>query len=261
MEALARQSALVITNLQLYEQLAEQKRMAGLGELVAAMGHEFRNVFNLISTALWMLVEQMPDSPAKHTIQAIVEEDIPRGALIVTAIGSYHTKMKNRELRQFSLATLIAEALETATKEHFGVSNATLQVTTSIPPNLSLQGYATLPDLALNLLRGIGWLTSAKPGSVEIAAHPEDDHMSLRLALATSAYIREEDLVGRTFGEPARHGGIYLFLCRLIVSDHRGNLDVNCQQGKGATFTLQLPLHQPLSALAASAGAIPGHSP
>lgn len=259
--ALARQSALVITNLRLYEEVAEQKRMAGLGELVAAMGHEFRNVFNIISTTLCTIVPQMPEGPDKTKLTGIIEEDIPRGAFIVKAIGSCYTKMKTRELRSFFLTTLMAEALEAAREEHFAASCANLQVTTTIPSDLTLQGYATLPDLMLNLLRGIGWLTSTDPGSLTISAQSEDDHLRLQLELATSRYIRAEDLVGRTFGEPAKHGGIYFFLCRLIVTDHQGRFEATCQEHQGATFTIHLPMQQPASAATASAEERRGPSP
>ena len=41
--------------------------------------------------------------------------------------------------------------------------------------------------------------------------------------------------------------GLGLAICREIVRDHGGNIDVTSELGKGTTFTLRLPLRTPES--------------
>lgn len=45
---------------------------------------------------------------------------------------------------------------------------------------------------------------------------------------------------------PNIHGtGLGLFICKKIIQAHHGNIQVNSIQGKGTTFIIRLPLHQP----------------
>src|SRR5258707_916261 len=51
--------------------------------------------------------------------------------------------------------------------------------------------------------------------------------------------------------------GLGLSLCRDIVTDHHGTIEVESEPGRGTTFVIELPVEMPLGAPATSAAAAP----
>jgi K+-sensing histidine kinase KdpD len=251
LEALARQSALVIKSLELFEEVAAQKRLAEFGELMNAINHEFNNIFVIISGTLQLLVEN-PNDPALRQQMAGLQEEILRGQYIIRSASAYRKKHRS-PMESWALATVIETALTQAQQDAFAGAKPQLAITTAMPQDLELTGHATIPELVINALRCLGWACDSKPGTLHIEVSPEAPMVRLRFAMTggedLAPIIKKE---GELAPEPGRHGGLYLFLVRLIVADHQGTLAIESTDGGGTTLLVRLP--QEPTALAQAPG-------
>ncbi len=240
LEALARQSALVIKNIELLDEVHVQKRLAEFGELMNAINHEFNNIFVIISGTLQLLVEN-PNDPALRQELVGLQEEILRGQYIIRSASAYRKKHRS-PVESWALAAVIETALTQAQQDAFAGAKPQLTITTAIPQDLELTGHATIPELVINALRCLGWACDSKPGTLHLDVSPEFPLVRLRFAMTggedLAPLIKKE---GELAPEPGRHGGLYLFLVRLIVADHQGTLAIESTEGGGTTLLVRLP--------------------
>jgi len=240
LEALARQSALIIKNLGLLDEVHTQHRLAEFGELMNAINHEFNNIFVIISGTLQLLVEN-PNNPALRQELASLQEEILRGQYIIRSASAYRKK-HHSPVESWALATVIETALTQAQQDAFAGARPQFTITTSIPQELELVGRATIPELVINALRCLGWACDSKPGTLRVEVVSEPPMVQLRFAMTGGedlyAVIEKE---GALAPEPGRHGGLYYFLVKLIVADHHGELAIESTPGGGTTLLVRLP--------------------
>ena len=240
LEALARQSALVVTNLQLYEEVAQQKRLAEFGQLMNAINHEFNNVFAIVSMTLQMVAEKLGDSHLRQTIAGLTD-DIQRGQYIIRAAGAYRKKQASPR-QVWPLAQTLEDTLGQMDAEAFAGASPRLAVETNIPQDLNIIGQSTIPELVANCLRCLGWACDHQAGTLKLHARNEDSKVQLQFAMAGGrdlATIIEQE--GELAPEPGKHGGLYYFLVKLIVADHHGTLAIESTPGGGTTLIVELP--------------------
>jgi signal transduction histidine kinase len=252
LEALARQSALVVKNIELVDEVHVQKRLAEFGELMAAINHEFNNVFAIIGGTIQQLIEN-PNDPSLKQHLASLQEEILRGQYIIRAASAYRKKHKT-PLQSWSLAKIVAETIAQSQQDGFAEAKSQLTITATVPENLEVTGQTTIPELISNSLRCLGWACERRTGTLHIEAAMEASLIQMRFVMTGGedlrAIIKKE---GALAPEPGRHGGLYYFLVKLIVSDHRGDLVIESTPGGGTTVVVRLPQDQPATVSAPEA--------
>lgn len=245
LQALARQSSLVIKNIVFHEEAAKQRRLAQFGQLMNEITHEFGNVFTIIAGTLQLMVEQPQDPGKLKQSVTSLQEDIRRGQYLTKAAWTYQKKYAT-PVQAWPLAQVLQGVLTEAQHEQFAAADPQLTVITELPPELSVEGTANLHELLLNCLRCLGWACEHEPGTVTITASQAGDRIQLRLLLAGGT-----DLAAQTSfhpdsvaPQPGRHGGLYFFLASLIISDHGGRLAIEPQSGGKTLLLLELPRQQ-----------------
>ena len=210
---------------------------------MAAINHEFNNVFAIIGGTLQQLIEN-PSDPSLRQHLASLQEEILRGQYIIRAASAYRKKHRS-PLEPWTLATTLETALTQAQQDAFGGAKPHFTITTTISKDVEVVGRATIPELVSNCLRCLGWACDSKPGTLHIEVSKDAPRVQLRFVMTGG-----EDLApiiakeGELAPEPGRHGGLYLFLVRLIVTDHQGNLAIESTPDGGTTLVVRLPQEQ-----------------
>jgi len=235
--------------------LVHSTRLAELGEMSAAVAHDLNQPLTGIKTfasnALYML-EQNAGSPedVKDNLRLITEQ-ADRAARIINQMRGM-TRKSERHLALLDLNAIIRESVEFLTPQLrlTGVETS-LALADGLPKILG--DRTRLEQVFLNLL------TNARQAMEE----SENRFLTVRTLVVpggTRPVVVEVQDTGKGFAaadtaklfapfyttKKAGHGtGLGLTISQRIVKDHGGVVEARGEPGKGATFTLRLPLPRP----------------
>lgn len=242
--------ALVFTDLteikRLEERVESERRLALLGEMSAAIAHEFRNSMGTIQGWAKLLGKRVDaDATARPMVDAVVRELGVMQRLIDDLLAFGRRMEPHRE--QVELRTLVYENV-TAQPDRPDVV-LEIEWDTKVPDTVQWD-----PTLMRQVLRNL------VQNAVE--AMPDGGRMRLVVALAATTHSPsavEISLSDTGVGIPAQHRerifdpfftlkarghGLGLALVRKIVTAHGGQITVRSTEGSGTTFCLTIPAHE-----------------
>ena len=227
------------------KELAKSERLAGLGLLAAGVAHEINNPLAVIRGNAELLQISIPkESEDREEVDAIVEEAIRIGRIVDNLRVFSRSGMQR--VSHFSLGGLLDGILDQIghqislkryriARDYWG-KDVTMEADEDqlrqVFTNLIVNGLQAMPEggaLAVDAVKDgpEGWVcvTVCDQGSG----------------------IRSEDM-GRLFtpffSTKQQGTGLGLAVSYGIVSDHGGEIKVDSIAGKGATFSVLLPLNQ-----------------
>jgi signal transduction histidine kinase len=213
------------------------ERLATIGQISGGVAHELRNPLNVIKTSVYYLVNAKnptPEKTAEHLARIQRQVDVADG--VTTALSDF-AKMPVPQLRPFSLAACLADALETASLP--AKIHVSIDCLDDLPPVLGDQRQLTI--VFGNLIRNA---RDAMPEGGDLTIRASQRGASVEIAVAdTGIGIREEDLdriLEPLFSTKARGIGLGLAITRAILDKHKAELSVKSQLGLGSTFTVRL---------------------
>jgi signal transduction histidine kinase len=226
-------------------------------EFLANMSHELRTPLNAVIGFSQVLKQQMfGELNAKQA--EYVDDILGSGQHLLNLINDI-LDLAKVEAGRMELQTLvfpIGLTLENSMvmiRERASRHGVTLE--TKIDPSLGpVEGdERKLKQILFNLLSNAVKFTP-EGGRVTLAARPADDHVEISV-IDTGIGISDEDQA-RIFDEFYQVGpgktqegtGLGLALTKSLVELHHGDLRVESQPGAGSTFTVTLPLRQPVAA-------------
>ncbi|MBM4329448.1 MAG: PAS domain S-box protein [Deltaproteobacteria bacterium] len=243
-----------ITDRRRAEQLAGQaERYRAVADLTAGIAHNFNNLLQIVigNASLGLMNLRSGDlKDLKQNLEQIVEssrfgaETINRLNRYVRVSADDHTAA----IEVFDLSDLITQAAEmsrpwwkTEPEKH----GRRVSLYTRLKSGSTIRGKKNeMFEVVVNLIRN-SVEALPKGGDIEIETTTENNVVILRVR-DTGIGIREEDL-NRLFTpffttnvESGR--GLGLATCRRIVDSHGGTILVDSVEGKGARFTITLPL-------------------
>jgi signal transduction histidine kinase len=148
--------------------------------------------------------------------------------------------------------TAISKAIESI-QPHAIRKDIDLNVTIQDPQFTITGDEGTLVEALVNIIgNAVKYSHSGSP--IRIYAY-EDQQNCLISVADNGAGISKEDLpyiftdfyVGKSAPIEARGSGIGLAVTKRIVEAHNGTIIVNSELGKGSTFTIQIPIRQPIN--------------
>lgn len=233
----------------LQSNLVTMTRVNALDEMGAAIAHEV----NQPLTALMLYLQT-----AARRARAADQPDDPMISLMDKAVveaeraGQIIQRMRNFVERQApqcigtGLATLIDDCLELVRVGH--EADDVEFISTFVDYNYQLElDSVQIQQILVNLIRNAGEAVKDQPvKQVVVSVERDDDNVFVKV-MDTGPGLDEEAVshLFKAFTGTKRRGlGIGLAISRSIAQNHGGDLLVKpYEEGKGATFTLRLPVN------------------
>jgi PAS domain S-box-containing protein len=221
------------------EKLVLQERLAVMGQLAGGVGHELRNPLGVINNAVYYLRLIQPEADEKtKEYFGIIENETRSAEKIINDLLDY-SRIKSVDREFMDVSELFQHVLERyPAPENVIVS---VRITARLPPvyadprqmlqvlgNLAVNAYEAMPD-------GGNLILSAKKKGENIAISVQDHGVGIPQGNMNKLF---EPLFTTKM-----HGiGLGLSVCKKLVEANDGRIEVGSVEGKGATFTVYIPI-------------------
>ncbi len=234
---------------ELEKRLYESQELASLGELSAGIAHEIRNPLIAINTAVSILKDEKDLSPEGQQVLDVVKEETDHLAAIVDDFLKY-ARPKKLVLEKEDLNKLIRDALKRF-KDQCGEKMVWIEQYDETLPPISMDRHQ-LQQVITNLLsNSIDAMPTGGKVFVETSFNGGKNEKHVRIVIKDTGSGIQSDLLMKIFqpffSTKEKGTGMGLAICRRIVNQHCGEMYVESEPGKGAVFTVALPVeNQPL---------------
>lgn len=230
----------------LQREFERHKRLSAMGEMAAGLAHQLRTP---LATALLHAANLarpgLAESDRARFSERIRERLLHLERMIQEMLTFVRGSTAGTE--RLEAVALVAEAVQVMEPQMSG-RGVRLRVS-SVPPALLLGGRKALSGVLVNLLENA--LQASEAGAtVQLIAGVEDGRLVLAVQDEGCGIAPEDqDRLFQPFFTTRQEGtGLGLAIVRSVVEAHGGEVSVQSLPGKGATFTVRLPLESPVRA-------------
>jgi signal transduction histidine kinase len=219
------------------QRLVQSERLAAIGELASAVGHELRNPLGVLSNVFYLLRQRVGQGdPWVDRQLATGDREVAAATLIVSDLLEY-SKPRQPIFEDVDLGALVDEILSVAPLPT-GVELGR-RLAPGLPPI-----RADRPQLRQVLLNLVCNAYDAMPDGGLLVIEADRDGDTLRLTVSdTGGGIADgafPHLFEPFFTTKAKGIGLGLSVAHRIVEAHGGSLDATTHPGTGASFTITL---------------------
>ena len=225
------------------DRLLQSERLAAMGNTVAHIAHEIKNPLLIIGGFARQLLRAPGfDDPARRKLSVIAEE-VSHLEEMVAEMRDFVRRPPTVK-RPGQINAVIDEALElfqdTFKEHHIQVRRVE---ETPLPPVAfdARQVHQVLVNLFKNALEAM-----PRGGEITIASRVRED--KVEITVSDTGVGMPPEVAGNIF-QPyfttkEKGTGLGLAICQNIIAEHGGCISVDSTPGRGATFTIQLPLKE-----------------
>jgi signal transduction histidine kinase len=237
-------TSVVLSNIQDFQALEEEHRLAALGAMAAGLAHEIRNpLAGIKGAAQFLQAEDLPEQ-AQEMLEVVLHE-VDRLNLVVSQFLDYARPFELDKTIDHVNA-LATHALALLRAQGIPEDVTVLERLSGDLPSM-LMDRARLSQVLINLLQNA--LQAMETGGVLTVATRMHWNRSgqpmVELSVSdTGAGIDADDMekLFIPFFTTKKGGtGLGLPICQRIVQAHGGDLDVQSTAGRGASFYIRLP--------------------
>ncbi len=227
-----------------FQQMERADRLASVGEMAAGIAHEIKNPLTGIAAAITIIKDDFSDDDPRREIVNEVLAQINRLDKTVNDL-LYFGKPSQPELTYADLNSIVQKTLMFAS-QHRGGRNIEkkLELAENLPPIYvdPKQIQQVLLNLILNAVQamqdgGILTITSSAPivnGRQIVKVSVADTGPGIPPQIL-------EKIFTPFFTTKAQGTGLGLAICHKLISQHKGVISVQSEDGKGTVFTIDLP--------------------
>jgi signal transduction histidine kinase len=218
--------------------LVQSERLAAIGQLASAVGHELRNPLGVLSNVLYLLGQRLGrDDPWVDRQLSTGEREVAAATLIVSDLLEY-SKPRQPVFEGVAIEFLVDEVLSVAPPP------TGVEIGRRLPPGLP-PVRADRQQLRQVLLNLVSNAYDAMPDGGLLVIEADQDGDTIRFTVSDTGGGIADDALPRLF-EPffttkAKGIGLGLSVAHRIVDAHGGTLEAATRSGTGASFTLTLP--------------------
>jgi two-component system, NtrC family, sensor kinase len=227
-------------------QLTQADKLATLGTFAAQIAHDLKNPLYCIREFAQFIDEELDPSRIKEYSQEILKADTYLTSIVEGLTGYTRSSCSNTELVQ--LADLLDQAVKMARYATISHEVEILREYQPIPPMQAdpaelLQVFVNLITNAVQSMDGHGRVTlTIQREASKVLVSIKDTGPGIPAAslskLFTPFFTTKERGVGT---------GLGLSIVRTLVDKYGGDIAVESEEGKGATFTIRFPLPCPVN--------------
>jgi len=237
----------------LQAQLAQAQKMEAVGQLAAAVAHDFRNLLTVISGHAELSMEAVSSSHRVYASLGTILEAARQAEAVTQSLLTFSRKTDVR-VEPVSPAAAVQEAARLL--HRLLPATIELAVDTLPDPDVRIRAdYVQLKQVILNLAINA---RDAMPegGRLSITCRPSEDarqpaeegpRKTVRIEVSDTGTGMSPEVMRKIFDpffttKPRGHGtGLGLSIVYGIVADFDGELKVASEVGKGSTFVITFP--------------------
>lgn len=214
----------------LQSELRKKEHFETMAKVISGVAHEIRNPLFGISSIGQILERELDSSQHKALTQAMLKETDRMKRLIEELL--LYTRPSRFDIREVDIGILIEELLH-----HIRAKRDDITFSLNILPLTIMADRDKIMQVFLNLLNnGIDSAKSSISMSVKTV-----DNRAVIVVSDDGPGIRKEDLqrVFEPFFTTKKGGtGLGLPICKKIIEDHGGTIEIQSQEGKGTSVVL-----------------------
>jgi two-component system NtrC family sensor kinase len=238
------------------QQMERAAKLATIGEVVAGIAHEVKNPLTGISCAVQLLQSEMNEDDSNYAVTGKILSQVKRLDRTVKDLLSY-AKPKVAKFLPYKISEVIDRAVflvyTEAKKHNVGIS---ADIEDNIPE--IIMDPDQMQQVSLNLMIN-AMQAMPEGGDLSVIASQRDydevkndlkrplnsDRLLVVTFRDTGKGISQEDMeyiFEPFFTRKSKGSGLGLSITRKIVREHGGALTCQSELGKGAVFTIYLPI-------------------
>ncbi len=223
-------------------QLIHAEKLAALGELAAGVAHEINNPLHVLQAYVDYMASRVPDNDPVQEMLDPMRSSLESIAHLTAQLRDF-SRPAMGERKPLYINDVLGRVLKLASKE---LMHSKVTVRETLAPGLPpvLGDKRQLEQVFLNLMLNA---RDAMPGGGELSVNTGGDKKDVLVRFADTGLGIPADNLSRIF-EPYfttkedRGTGLGLAICQRIVGQHGGKISAESELGKGAVFTIQLPV-------------------
>lgn len=249
--AMKNQRALIILNDITEERSHQQKlhladRLASIGEMAAGISHELNNpLTNILLMSQLLTEEEIPDAVKDELL--LINKEAKRASSVVKNLLTFARK-RDAVKQPSQVNSIIADVLKLRAYEH-RVNN--IEIAMDLDPGLPdiLIDYFQIQQVFLNIILNAEQVMVETAGKGKLTVTSKRRNGSISIQFADNGPGIKGDNMDHIFDpffttkEVGKGTGLGLSICYGIVRGHNGRIFAESEPGKGATFTVELPVH------------------
>ncbi len=227
------------------DELIQTEKLASLGRLAAAIAHEIRNPLSAVSVNLQFLLRKFSEETQERKYLELALEGVKRIEKIVEATLNFARPskpiIKEEDINDVITSTLPLVEVSTLKKK--------IEIVTKLEPNLPKVkiDFKQIQQVILNILTNAVDAID-KSGTIRIKSYTESEKENLYVVVSisdTGCGISKEDIskIFEPFFTKKSDGtGLGLSVCRQIMDNHGGKIEVESEVNHGTTFYLKFKI-------------------
>ena len=226
------------------QHLWQAAKLATMGELAASIAHELNNPLATVSLRIESLQAGLAESDPRRQSLEIVEKEMDRMARLVSDL----LKFSRRSQPQISTIDLREEIDKTLDLIHYHLRKSNIEVRKVFAPDTRavLADRQQLRQVFLNLFSNAA---DAMPGggTLTIQVSMTDSPTQVLIEVSDTGEGIPPEILPKlmtpffTTKPEGKGTGLGLPICRRIIQEHHGALNVESEVGKGTTVSIRLP--------------------
>jgi PAS domain S-box-containing protein len=227
------------------QQLWQASKLATMGELSASIAHELNNPLATVGLRAEALLMQLPEGSDQRKPLEIIAQEVERMATLVNNLLQF-SRRSHRQVSTLDPSEEIATSVEFV---HYHLRSHNIEVVSEFADGLpTIQAdRQQLRQLFLNLLTNA---SDAMPQGGKLMVRTSANGFGVAAVAIDFADTGEGITAAnlQKIWEPffttkpeGRGTGLGLGICRRIVEEHGGTIDIQSQVGRGTTVHIVLP--------------------
>jgi two-component system NtrC family sensor kinase len=230
----------------LQDQLLQSEKMSAIGQLIAGIAHDLNNPLTSVVGFADFLTEVPNVPPSIREPLTVVREEAERASSIVRNLLGFARKQEHQR-RPTALKPLLDATFVLLRNQLMAQRvDAEIEIEPDLPmpdidPNQIQQVFVNLINNAAQAIASTG-----RPGNIVVRARRWLDGVAIDviddgpgMSETLAAQVFEPFFTTKAEGEGT---GLGLSISQGIVKEHGGRIMLSSEEGRGSTFTVQLPL-------------------